>query len=114
MADVLGEKALRAVRGDGVYFFNDANQRYLDWNSQAMCVNQGHTPDATIVEAITTQLEELPYMYPSDSSVPIRAKVGALLADLVPGSINTYIPVYVIWQRSKRSGHAYRPYLHGS
>ena len=30
------------VRGEGIYFWDAGGQRYIDMNSQLMCVNIGH------------------------------------------------------------------------
>lgn len=83
--------SVQAVRGEGVYFYGADGQRYLDWNSQAMCVHHGHTPDPTIVDAVKEQMETMCYMYPGISMVPVRAKLCALLADLFPGDINAFM-----------------------
>ena len=63
--------SVQAVRGEGVYFYGADGQRYLDWNSQAMCVHHGHTPDPSIVSAVKEQMETMCYMYPGISMVPM-------------------------------------------
>merc|ERR1719478_89359 len=87
----MNEGAIQAVRSEGVYFWDAAGKRYLDFNSQAMCLAHGHTPDPSIVEAVTRQLTTMPYMYPGISMVPVRARLCTLLADIFPGEINTFM-----------------------
>lgn len=31
------------MRAEGVYLYDDAGKQYLDWTSQAVCSNLGHT-----------------------------------------------------------------------
>ncbi|HET7088540.1 MAG TPA: aminotransferase class III-fold pyridoxal phosphate-dependent enzyme, partial [Anaerolineae bacterium] len=48
------------VRGQGIYFWDADGKRYVDFNSQLMCVNIGHG-DRRVIEAIKQQAEELAY-----------------------------------------------------
>lgn len=83
--------AIKASHGEGVYFWDTDGHKYLDFNSMAMCCNLGHTVDQSIIDAIVDQLETLPYAYPGMFISPIRAKLSKLLADIVPGDINTFM-----------------------
>jgi taurine--2-oxoglutarate transaminase len=47
----------------GVYFWDTAGKRYLDFNSMTMCVNIGHG-DPRVVEAMVEQARLLPYTAP--------------------------------------------------
>ena len=40
-----------------------------------MCLSHGHTPDASIVAAVTEQLETLPYAYPGISQTPVTTVI---------------------------------------
>jgi len=71
------------ARAKGVYFWTPDGKRYLDFNSQLMCVNIGHT-DARVVRAIQDQAAVLPYANPFLATEP-RARLGAKLAELTPG-----------------------------
>src|SRR5688500_20265566 len=51
------------ARSGGVYFYTPDGKRYIDFNSQLMCVNIGHS-DARVVKAIEAQLAVLPYANP--------------------------------------------------
>src|SRR3954470_2308175 len=76
------------VRGEGIYFWDADGKRYIDMNSQLMCVNIGHG-DKRVIEAIKRQAEELAYAGPGMAS-PVRARVGKMLADLTPGDLNRF------------------------
>jgi taurine--2-oxoglutarate transaminase len=75
-------------RAKGVYFWDVSGKRYLDFNSQLMCVNIGHG-DERVVEAIAQQARELPYTAPSLTNKP-RAILGKLLAEITPGDLNHF------------------------
>src|SRR3989337_522580 len=68
------------THGEGVYFWDATGKRYVDMNSQLMCVNIGHG-DKRVIEAIKRQADELVYAGPGMAS-PVRARVGRMLAEL--------------------------------
>ena len=76
------------VRGEGIYFWDANGKRYVDMNSQLMCVNIGHG-DRRVIDAIKRQADELVYAGPGMAS-PVRARVGRMLADLTPGDLNRF------------------------
>jgi len=76
------------VRGEGIYFWDADGKRYVDMNSQLMCVNIGHG-DRRVIEAIQRQAEELVYAGPGMAS-PVRARFGRMLAELTPGDLNRF------------------------
>jgi adenosylmethionine-8-amino-7-oxononanoate aminotransferase len=76
-------------RARGVYFWDTAGKRYLDFNAMTMCVNLGHG-DERVIEAIVAQARQLPYVGPSMASVP-RARAGKLLAQITPGDISKFL-----------------------
>ena len=75
----------------GVHFVDADGKRWLDWNSQAMCISMGHTPPDSVVDAVAHQLRTLAYTYPGVSTTPVRARLCALLADLFPGDLNAFM-----------------------
>ena len=78
-----------AVAGaKGVYFWTPEGKRFLDFNSQLMCVNIGHG-DARVVKAIQDQAATLAYANPFMATEP-RARLGAKLAELCPGDIDVF------------------------
>jgi taurine--2-oxoglutarate transaminase len=76
------------ARAKGVYFWTPEGKRYIDFNSQLMCVNIGHGDDR-VIRAICDQAEALPYANPFMATVP-RAKLGEKLAALAPGDIDVF------------------------
>ncbi|HEV8596701.1 MAG TPA: aminotransferase class III-fold pyridoxal phosphate-dependent enzyme [Candidatus Dormibacteraeota bacterium] len=81
-----GLKPLPVESAKGVYFHTADGRRFIDFNSQLMCVNAGHG-DRRIVEAIKQQAEKLPYISPFMAH-ETRARLGAKLAELLPGDID--------------------------
>jgi len=76
------------ARAKGVYFWTPEGKRFLDFNSQLMCVNIGHG-DPRVVKAIQDQAAMLAYANPSMATEP-RARLGARLAALTPGDIDVF------------------------
>ena len=76
------------ARAKGVYFWTPEGKRFLDFNSQLMCVNIGHG-DPRVVKAIQQQAETLAYISPFMATEP-RARLGAKLASLTPGDIDVF------------------------
>jgi taurine---2-oxoglutarate transaminase len=72
----------------GVYFWTPDGKRYLDFNSQLMCVNIGHG-DPRVVKAIQDQAARLAYANPFMATEP-RARLGAKLAEIAPGDIDAF------------------------
>lgn len=70
----------------GVYFWTTDGKRYIDFNSQLMSVNTGHS-DPRIIEAIKSQAEKLTYANPFMAHEP-RALLGRKLAELMPGDLD--------------------------
>src|SRR6476661_1738231 len=79
---------LPVARAKGVYFWTPDGKRYLDFNSQLMCVNIGHADDR-VVRAIQEQAAVLPYANPFLATEP-RARLGAKLAEITPGDIDAF------------------------
>ena len=75
-------------RAKGVYFWTPEGKRFLDFNSQLMCVNIGHG-DPRVVKAIQEQAAVLPYANPFMATEP-RARLGAKLAEITPGDIDVF------------------------
>jgi taurine--2-oxoglutarate transaminase len=75
-------------RAEGVYFWTPEGKRFLDFNSQLMCVNIGHG-DTRVIKAIQEQAAALAYANPFMATEP-RARLGAKLAELTPGDIDAF------------------------
>ena len=78
-------KPLSVDRAKGVYFWTVDGQRFLDFNSQLMCVNIGHG-DERVVHAIRKQAEKLIYVMPLIATEP-RARLHKKLAEISPGNL---------------------------
>jgi taurine---2-oxoglutarate transaminase len=72
----------------GCWFWTPEGKRFLDFNSQLMCVNVGHG-DERVVRAIQRQAESLAYANPFMATEP-RARLGQKLAAIAPGDIDTF------------------------
>src|SRR5512132_25729 len=72
----------------GIYFYTPEGKRFIDFNSQLMCVNIGHG-DERVIRAINEQLAVLPYANPFMATEP-RARLGAKLAAICPGDIDVF------------------------
>jgi taurine--2-oxoglutarate transaminase len=72
----------------GCWFWTPEGQRYLDFNSQLMCVNVGHG-HPRVVDAIQQQAATLSYVNPFLASEP-RARLGQRLAEIAPGDVDTF------------------------
>jgi len=72
----------------GIYFYTPEGKRFIDFNSQLMCVNIGHS-DERVVRAIQKQAETLSYANPF-MATEVRARLAAKLAEITPGDIDTF------------------------
>ena len=79
---------LPVARAEGVYLYTPEGQRVIDFNSQLMSVNIGHS-HPKVIEAMKRNLDGLIYSFPG-SATEVRARMGKKLAELVPGDINTF------------------------
>ena len=76
------------ARAEGVYFWTPEGKRFLDFNSQLMCTNVGHS-HPKVVKAIQEQAATLAYANPF-MATEVRARLGAKLAEITPGDIDTF------------------------
>src|SRR2546428_3902218 len=74
------------ARAKGIYFWTPEGKRYIDFNSQLMCVNIGHG-DERVIRAIQEQAAVLAYANPFMATEP-RARLGAKLAAITPGDLD--------------------------
>lgn len=75
-------------RSEGIYFYTPEGKRFIDFNSQLMCVNIGHG-DPRVIKAIQDQAAKLAYANPFMATEP-RARLGAKLAEICPGDIDVF------------------------
>ena len=81
-----GLKPPAVASAKGIYFHTVDGRRFIDFNSQLMCVNAGHG-DRRIIDAIKAQAEQLPYISPF-MATEVRARLGRKLAELLPGDMD--------------------------
>ena len=85
------------ARAKGIYFWTPEGKRFIDFNSQLMCVNIGHG-DERVIRAIQEQAAMLAYANPFMATEP-RARLGAKLAEITPGRHRRLL----LHQRRRRS-----------
>jgi taurine--2-oxoglutarate transaminase len=76
------------ARAKGIYFWTPEDKRYIDFNSQLMCVNIGHG-DERVVRAIQEQAAVLPYANPF-MATEVRGRLAKKLAEITPGDIDAF------------------------
>src|SRR5919108_4716032 len=76
------------ARAKGIYFWTPEGKRFIDFNSQLMCVNIGHG-DERVIRAVQQQAATLAYANPF-MATEVRARLGAKLAEITPGDIDTF------------------------
>jgi taurine--2-oxoglutarate transaminase len=72
----------------GCWFWTPDGKRFLDFNSQLMCVNIGHS-HPKVVAAIQEQAATLAYANPF-MATEVRARLGQRLAAICPGDIDVF------------------------
>lgn len=75
-------------RAKGIHFWDTDGKRYIDFNSQLMCVNIGHN-HPRVIEAIKAQADKLLFAYPGTATEP-RAQLGKTLSEIVGGGIHKF------------------------
>jgi Aminotransferase class-III len=79
---------IHVAHAKGVYFWMPEGKRFIDFNSQLMCVNIGHG-DERVIRAVPDQVAPLAYVNPFLGS-EARARLSLKLAELCPGDIDTF------------------------
>lgn len=76
------------ARAKGIYFWTPEGKRYIDFNSQLMCVNIGHG-DERVISAIQEQAATLAYANPF-MATDVRARLAVKLSEITPGDIDAF------------------------
>ena len=74
---------MKLVRGEGVYVWDEAGNRYIDGSSGPICVNIGYGV-GEVWEAALKQLEALPFAHSFHHSVDVVVKCALRLAEFTP------------------------------
>ncbi|MEW6716900.1 MAG: aminotransferase class III-fold pyridoxal phosphate-dependent enzyme [Chloroflexota bacterium] len=69
----------------GVYFWDQNGKRYMDFCSQLMNVNLGHS-HPKVIQAIKNQADQLLFIAPQFAT-QVRGELGRMLADITPGDL---------------------------
>lgn len=80
-----GLNPIHIDRAEGVYLYDKAGKRYIDFSSQLMNVNIGHG-NQRITEAVRRQMEQVSYVFPG-MVTDARGELGRMLADITPGNL---------------------------
>jgi len=89
--DFLQPRAVYATHGDGVYFYDVNDKKYLDFSSQAVCSNLGHTVPQSVEDAVVAQMRAMPFMFGDTCVSQVRARLSKKMAEYVPGDINAFL-----------------------
>jgi taurine--2-oxoglutarate transaminase len=76
------------AKAKGIYFWTPEGKRFIDFNSQLMCVNIGHG-EPRVIKAIQDQAASLAYANPF-MATEARARLGQKLAEISPGDIDVF------------------------
>ena len=80
-------KPLVIDHAKGIYMWDADGKRYMDFNSQLMCVNIGHG-DTRVIEAVKAQMEKVCYIAPTVATTAPRAELGRMLNEITPGNLS--------------------------
>jgi len=84
-------KAPVITHGEGVYVYDSEGKQYLDWTSQAVCCNLGHTVPPAVKEGMNQQLSKMPMVYGGIGATEIRLRLSQLMSEVCPGDINGFL-----------------------
>lgn len=73
------------ARGEGIYFWDADDKRYIDWSSQLVNVNVGHA-HPHVIKAIQEQAAKVAYAYPGIAT-EARGKLGEMIAQIAPNGM---------------------------
>jgi len=90
-SDPLRKSTILAKRAEGVYIYDENDKQILDWSAGAVCSNLGHDMPQSIKDAVTKQMEELPFVYGDLYTTEIRARLCKLLGEISPADLNGFL-----------------------
>ena len=80
---------LPITRAEGIYLYGPNDERYLDFNSQLMSVNIGHS-HPKVVSAIKEQLDELIYAFPGSATPLPGSRRSSLVQEISFDAFSEY------------------------
>jgi taurine--2-oxoglutarate transaminase len=75
------------THGDGIYLYDYNGKEYIDWTSQAVCSNLGHSLPEAIVTSSAKQMATVPYLYGGIGLQEIRVRMNQLMNEILPGDL---------------------------
>jgi taurine---2-oxoglutarate transaminase len=81
-----GTNPIAVEHAKGVYLYDYAGKKYIDFSSGLMNVNIGHG-DQRVIDAVMKQMQEVSYVTPS-CVTKARGELGKKLAEICPGDLN--------------------------
>ena len=85
------ETAVPISHGEGIYMYGFDGKKYIDWNSQAMCSNLGHTILPSVKKAINIQLDDIPMTYSMTSTNEAKSRLAKLCSEIFPADIDGFM-----------------------
>ena len=79
-------KPLVVERGEGIYFWDEAGKRYMEFSSALVNLNLGHQ-HPKVVAAIKKQADQLCYLHPGFTTAA-RVEAAEAVASITPGDLN--------------------------
>jgi taurine--2-oxoglutarate transaminase len=89
-SDPLRKSAVLAARAEGVYIYDQNDNKILDWSAGAVCSNLGHDVPQVILDAVNKQMQEVPFVYGDLYVTEIRARLCRLLGQISPADLNGF------------------------
>ena len=81
-----GINPLNIERTKGVYLYERSGKRHIDFSSQLMNMNIGHS-HPRVAEAVARQMADCAFVHPGMMTAA-RGELGERLANITPGSLN--------------------------
>jgi 4-aminobutyrate aminotransferase-like enzyme len=79
------------THGQGVYLYDDKGKQYLDWTSQAVCSNLGHSIPESIIQAAAYQMGQIPFIYGGIGIPEVRTRMNQLMSEILPGTLRAAV-----------------------
>lgn len=79
------------THGEGVYLYDENGKQYLDWTSQAVCANLGHSLPQSVVQAAAKQMSEIPFVYGGIGITESRVRMNQLMSEILPGDLRAAV-----------------------
>ena len=77
--------------GEGVYVYDTNGKQYLDWTSQAVSNNIGHSLPQEIIDAAAQQMSTLAFTFGGVGITEVRVRLNQLLGEMLPGDLRAAV-----------------------